>query len=247
MYAQATIHTVVKTSVESGTHAVQLLNRFMKIYAPIFAKLNEFLLELGGGRMLTPEELAPILERFRGELPIDGPASLPDGIFSADGEDTAAAKKARDDLDRVVSNLKRQLNQDDFERFNGGGARARALSRAFAARGGGDARGGAVSSGGGVERAFAGVRRGAARAVKKVVKKAGACVPRRRSRSPSPATRVTRLKGGMTSAADNDPSCKELTAGGRTNPRTGVPSNLLADISRGMSQNALTQGLPFGG
>ena len=49
----------------------------------------------------------------------------------------------------------------------------------------------------------------------------------------------------MTSAADDDPSCKEMVAGGRTNPRTGVPSNLLADIGRSMNQNALKQ-LPFG-
>ena len=64
-------------------------------------------------------------------------------------------------------------------------------------------------------------------------------------RIPRTATRVTRLKGGMTSAADDDPSCKEMVVGGRTNPRTGVPSNLLADISRSMNQNALEQ-LPFG-
>ena len=248
MYAQATIHTVVKTSVESGTHAVQLLNRFMKIYAPIFAKLNEFLLELGGGRMLTPEELAPILDRFRGELPVES-AYIEDSAVAGGGADGAAAKEARGQFERVLSNVRRLLDKEDLQGANGGGARARALSRAFAARGGGDARGGAVSSGGGVERAFAGVRRGAARAAKKVVKKvakkAGACLPR--SRWESSQRLAKRFKGGMTSAADDDPSCKELVAGGRTNPRTGVPSNLLADISRGMSQNALIQGLPFGG
>ena len=216
----------------------------MTLYRPIFDALNTYLLDLGGGRMPTPKELAPVLDRLRGELPINGPASLEDGAVAKDGLDSAAAKEASGQFERVLSNVRRLLDKEDLQGVNGGGARARAVSKAVS--GGGDARG-AVSSGGGVERAFAGVRRGAARAVKKVVKKAGACVPRRRSRSPSPATRVTRLKGGMTSAADNDPSCKELTAGGRTNPRTGVPSNLLADISRGMSQNALTQGLPFGG
>ena len=65
---------------------------FEKIYAPIFAALHEWLLELGGGRMLTPEELAPILERLRGVLPIDGPASLEDG---ASLEDAAAEDAAR--------------------------------------------------------------------------------------------------------------------------------------------------------
>ena len=45
-----------------------MLGLFEKIYAPIFAALHEWLLELGGGRMLTPEELAPILDRWRGEL-----------------------------------------------------------------------------------------------------------------------------------------------------------------------------------
>ena len=207
----------------------------MKIYVPIFAKLNEFLLELGGGRMLTPEELAPILERLRGVLPIDGPASLPDSAVAP-----AAAKKVGDDLNRLVSNLKRHLNKHDFERANGGGARARAVSKAVS--GGGDARG-AVSSGGGVERAFAGVRRGAARAAKKVVKKvakkAGACLPR--SRSASSPRLAKRFKGGMTSAADDDPSCKELVAGGRTNPRTGVPSALKANISQCMNHQALKQ------
>ena len=241
MYAQATIRTVVETSY-TPKKAVRVLDAFMKLYAPVFDELNAYLLELGGGRMLTPEELAPFLDWLRGELPIDGPASLADGIFRADCEDTAAAKKARGDLARVLSNLKRLLNKHDLERANGGGARALAASRAVS--GGGDARG-AVSSGGGVERVFAGVRRGAARAAKKVAKKAGACVPGRRSRSPSPPRRSTRLKGGMTSAADDDPSCKEMVAGGRTNPRTGVPSNLLADISRSMNQNALRQ-LPFG-
>ena len=217
----------------------------MTLYRPIFDALNTYLLDLGGGRMPTPKELAPVLDRLRGELPINGPASLEDGAVAKDGLDSAAAKEASGQFERVLSNVRRLLDKEDLQGVNGGGARARAVSKAVSG-GGGGARA-AVSSGGGVERAFAGVRRGAARAVKKVVKKAGACVPRRRSRSPSPATRVTRLKGGMTSAADNDPSCKELTAGGRTNPRTGVPSNLLADISRGMSQNALTQGLPFGG
>lgn len=238
MYAQATIHTVVKTAIESGTEAVKLLGVFENIYAPIFAALNAWLLELGDGQMLTPEELAPILERLRGQLPIDGPASLPDSAVAP-----AAAKKVGDDLNRVVSNLKRQLNTGDLKRFNRGGARARAASRAVS--GGGDARGGAVSSGGGVERVFAGAKKVAKKVVKKVAKKAGACVPGRRSRSPSPPALAKRLKGGMTSAADDDPSCKELVAGGRTNPRTGVPSNLLADISRSMNQNALEQ-LPFG-
>ena len=191
--------------------------------------------------MPTPEELVPILDRLRGELPIDGPASLPDGAVAP-----AAAKKVRAEFDRVLSNLQRLLNKHDFERANGGGARARALSRAVS--GGGDARGGAVSSGGGVERVFAGAKKVAKKVVKKVAKKAGACVPGRRSRSPSPPRRSTRLKGlegGMTSAADDDPSCKEMVVGGRTNPRTGVPSNLLADIGRSMNQNALKQ-LPFG-
>ena len=242
MYAQATVHTVVKTSVESGTQAVRLMGVFGNIYAPIFAALHKFLLELGGGRMLTPEELAPILDRLRGELPVES-AYVEDDAVAKDGADSAAAKEMRGRFERVLSNLQRLLNKHDLERVNGGSAQARALSRAVS--GGGDVRGGAVSSGGGVERAFAGVRRGAARAVKKVVKKAGACVPRRRSRSRSPATRSTRLRGGMTSAADDDPSCKEMVVGGRTNPRTGVPSNLLADISRGMNQNALKQ-LPFG-
>ena len=85
------------------------------------------------------------------------------------------AKEMRGRFEHVLSNLQRLLNWKDLERANGGGARARALSRAVS--GGGDARG-AVSSGGGVERAFAGVRRGAARAAKKFAKKAGACLPR---------------------------------------------------------------------
>ena len=218
------------------------MGAFEKIYAPIFTALHEWLLELGGGRMLTPEELAPILDRWRGELPVES-AYVEDSAVAKGGADSAAAKKARDRLERVLSNLQRLLNWKDLQRANGGGAQARALSRAVSG-GGGDARG-AVSSGGGVERVFAGVRRGAARAAKKVAKKAGACVPGRRSRSPSPPRRSTRLKGGMTSAADDDPSCKEMVAGGRTNPRTGVPSNLLADIGRSMNQNALKQ-LPFG-
>jgi len=221
------------------------LEKFKTLYAPIFAALHEWLLELGGGRMLTPEELAPILDGMRGQLPIDGPASLEDGAVAKDGADSAAAKEARGQLERVVSNVRRLLNKHDLERANGGGAQARALSRALS--GGGDARGGAVSSSGGAERAFGGAKKAVKKAVKSVAKKAGACLPQRRSRSRSPETRSTRLKGGMTSAADDDPSCKELVPGGRTNPRTGVPSNLLADISRGMSQNALTQGLPFGG
>ena len=235
MYAQATIHTVVKTSVESGTHAVRLLGAFEKIYAPIFAALHEFLLELGGGRMLTPEELVPILDRLRGELPVES-AHIEDGAVAKDCADSAAAKEMRGRFEHVLSNLQRLLNWKDLERANGGGARARALSRAVS--GGGDARG-AVSSGGGVERAFAGVRRGAARAAKKFAKKAGACLPR--SRSASPPRLAKRPKGGMPSTADDDPSCKEMVAGGRTNPRTGVPSNLLADISRSMNQNALKQ------
>jgi len=221
-----------------------VLGLFEKIYAPIFAALHEWLLELGGGRMLTPEELAPILDRWRGELPVES-AYIEDSAVAGGGADGAAAKKARDRLERVLSNLQRLLNKHDLKRVNGGGARARALSRAVSG-GGGDARG-AVSSGGGVERAFGGAKKAMKKAVKSVAKKAAACVPSRRSRSPSPPRRSTRLKGGMTSAADDDPSCKEMVAGGRTNPRTGVPSNLLADISRGMSQNALRQGLPFGG
>ena len=86
MYAQATIHTVVKTCVESGTEAVRLLGAFEKIYAPIFAALHEWLLELGGGRMLTPEELAPILDRFRGELPVES-AYIEDRAVAKDGAD----------------------------------------------------------------------------------------------------------------------------------------------------------------
>ena len=45
----------------------------------------------------------------------------------------------------------------------------------------------------------------------------------------------------MTSAADNDPSCKEMVVGGRTNPRTGVPSALKACITQCMNQDALKQ------
>ena len=234
MYAQATIHTVVKTCIKSGTEAVKLLGVFENIYAPIFAALNAWLLELGDGQMLTPEELAPILERLRGQLPIDGPASLPDSAVAP-----AAAKKVGDDLNRVVSNLKRQLNTGDLKRFNRGGARARAA--AAAAAGGGDARGGAVSSGGGVERTFGGAKKAVKKVVKRVARKAAACVPRRRSRSASSPRLAKRFKGGMTSAADDDPSCKEMVAGGRTNPRTGVPLALKANISQCMNQNALKQ------
>ncbi len=213
-----------------------MLGLFEKIYAPIFAALHEFLLELGGGRMLTPEELAPILDRWRGELPVAS-AYLGDDAVAKDGADGAAAKEARGQYERVLSNLQRLLNWKDLEGGAGGGARARALSKAVSG-GGGGARG-AVSSGGGVERAFAGVRRGAARAAKKVAKKAGACLPR--SRSASSPRLAKRFKGGMTSAADDDPSCKEMVAGGRTNPRTGVPLALKANISQCMNQNALKQ------
>ena len=236
MYAQATIHTVVKTSVESGTHAVRLLGAFEKIYAPIFAALHEWLLELGGGRMLTPEELAPILDRFRGELPVES-AHIEDGAFAKDGADGAAAKEARGRFERVLSNVRRLLDKDDLGRANGGGAHARALSKAVSSGGGIVRR--HPSSGSGVERVFAGVRRGAARAVKKVAKKAGACLPR--SRSASSPRLAKRFKGGMTSAADNDPSCKEMVAGGRTNPRTGVPLALEANITQCMNQQALKQ------
>ena len=207
---------------------------FEKIYAPIFAALHEWLLELGGGRMLTPEELAPILDRLRGELPVES-AHIEDGAVAKDGADGAAAKEARGRFERALSNLQRLLNSKDLEGGAGGGARARALSQAVS-DGGGGARG-AVSSGGGVERAFAGAKK----AVKSVAKKAGACLSGRRSRSPSPQRRSTRLKGGMTSAADDDPSCKEMVAGGRTNPRTGVPSALKANITQCMNHQALKQ------
>ena len=215
---------------------------FEKIYAPIFAALHEWLLELGGGRMLTPEDLAPILDRWRGELPVES-ADLGDGAVAKDGADGAAAKEARGRFERVLSNLQRLLNKDDLGRANGGGARARAVSKAVSGGGGAVRR--HPSSGGGVERTFAGAKKVAKKVVKKVARKAAACVPRRRSRSASPPALAKRLKGGMTSAADDDPSCKEMVAGGRTNPRTGVPSNLLADIGRSMNQNALKQ-LPFG-
>ena len=119
MYAQATIHTVVKTSVESGTHAVRLLGAFEKIYAPIFAALHEFLLELGGGRMLTPEELVPILDRLRGELPVES-AHIEDGAVAKDCADSAAAKEMRGRFEHVLSNLQRLLNWKDLERANGG-------------------------------------------------------------------------------------------------------------------------------
>ena len=213
-----------------------MLGLFEKIYAPIFAALHEWLLELGGGRMLTPEELAPILDRWRGELPVES-AYIEDSAVAGGGADGAAAKEARGRFERVLSNLQRLLNWKDLQRANGGGAQARALSRAVS--GGGDARGGAVSSGGGVERAFAGAKKVAKKVVKKVAKKAGACLPR--SRSASSPRLAKRFKGGMTSAADNDPSCKEMVAGGRTNPRTGVPSALKANITQCMNQQALKQ------
>jgi hypothetical protein len=234
MYAQATIHTVVKTCIKPATEAVRLLGNFEKIYAPIFAALHKFLLELGGGRMLTPEELAPILDRLRGELPVES-AHIEDGAVAKDGADSAAAKEMRGRFEHVLSNLQRLLNWKDLERANGGGARARALSRAVS--GGGDARG-AVSSGGGVERAFGGAKKAVKKAVKSVAKKAGACLPR--SRSASPPRLAKRPKGGMPSTAD-DPSCKEMVAGGRTNPRTGVPSALKANITQCMNQQALKQ------
>ena len=72
-----------------------MLEKFKTIYAPIFAALHEWLLELGGGRMLTPEELAPILDRWRGELPVAS-AYLGDDAVAKDGADGAAAKEARD-------------------------------------------------------------------------------------------------------------------------------------------------------
>ena len=100
----------------------------MTLYRPIFDALHAYLLELGDGQMLTPEELAPILDRFRGELPVES-AHIEDGAVAP-----AAAKKLRDDLNRAVSNLRRLLNKHDFERANGGGARARALSRAATTR-----------------------------------------------------------------------------------------------------------------
>ena len=107
----------------------------MTLYRPIFDALNAYLLELGGGRMLTPEELAPILDRWRGELPVES-AYLGDGAFAKDGADGAAAKEARGRFERVLSNVRRLLDKDDLGRANGGGARARALSRAVS--GGGD-------------------------------------------------------------------------------------------------------------
>ena len=209
----------------------------MTLYRPIFDALNTYLLDLGGGRMPTPRELAPVLDRLRGELPINGPASLEDGAVAKDCLDSAAAKEASGQFERVLSNVRRLLNKHDFERANGGGARARALSRAVS--GGGDARGGTVSSGGGVERAFGGAKKAVKKAVKSVAKKAGACLPR--SRSASPPRLAKRPKGGMPSTADDDPSCKEMVAGGRTNPRTGVPLALKANISQCMNQNALKQ------
>ena len=123
MYAQATIRTVVETSY-TPKKAVRVLDAFMKLYAPVFDELNAYLLELGDGRMLTPEELAPILDRFRGELPVES-AHIEDGAFAKDGADGAAAKKARGDLARVLSNLKRLLNKHDLERANGGGQAAK--------------------------------------------------------------------------------------------------------------------------
>ena len=119
MYAQATIHTVVKTAVESGTEAVRLLGAHGKIFAPVFDELNAYLLELGGGRMLTPEELAPILDRLRGQLPIED-AYIEDGAVAGGGADGAAAKKARGQYQRVLSNLRRLLNSKDLEGGAGG-------------------------------------------------------------------------------------------------------------------------------
>ena len=211
------------------------MNAFMTLYRPIFDALNAYLLELGDGRMLTPEELAPILDRFRGELPVES-AHIEDGAFAKDGADGAAAKEARGRFERVLSNVRRLLDKEDLQGVNGGGARARAVSKAVS--GGGDARG-AVSSGGGVERAFGGAKKAVKKAVKSVAKKAGACLPR--SRSASPPAPAKRLRGGMTSAADDDPSCKEMVAGGRTNPRTGVPSALKANITQCMNHQALQQ------
>ena len=214
------------------------MNAFMTLYRPIFDALNAYLLELGDGRMLTPEELAPILDRFRGELPVES-AHIEDGAFAKDGADGAAAKEARGRFERVLSNLQRLLNKDDLGRANGGGARARAVSKAVSGGGGAVRR--HPSSGGGVERTFAGAKKVAKKVVKKVARKAAACVPRRRSRSASPPALAKRLRGGMTSAADDDPSCKEMVVGGRTNPRTGVPSALKANISQCMNQKALKQ------
>ena len=42
MYAQATINKVVKTCIKPGKRAVQTLDAFMKLYAPIFAALHEW-------------------------------------------------------------------------------------------------------------------------------------------------------------------------------------------------------------
>jgi len=210
--AAATIDNIIESSWK-GQDGVRLVGRFENIYMPIFEMLQTFLIEAFGGRLPDEDELAPVLDSVRGKHRL-GECQLQDGAVSGDRE-TEAVSRMRGGLARLAGEIGTVLSPARVQEIKNAaqpGWRGKAWSSYYAVR----------------DYAKGGFRR------RRVVvdDDDDDCGPSKRLRAGE----------GMPSAAENDPSCKELEPHGSTDPRAGVRrTNLLADIANHARRNAVHQ------
>jgi hypothetical protein len=213
--AAATIDNIIESSYK-GQRGVDLVGRFMKIYIPIFEMLQEFLIEAFGGRLPTEVEVEALVNRQRGKTRL-GTCQLKDGAVSG-ASAWATESEMRVRIDALAAAVREDLSPSrvtEAARTNKPGLVGKAWRTGYA-----------VANGASAALAFA---RGGFR--------------RRRDADDDDWGSSKRLRAGegMPSAAETDPSCKELEPHGSTNPRSGVRRNLLADIGRHQARNAVHQ------
>ena len=210
--AAATIGNIIESSCK-GQAGVRLVGKFMVIYIPIFKMLQAFLIEAFGGRLPNEDELEVVLNKSRGEFRL-GEVQLQDGAVAGDLE-TEAVSRMRGGLARLNGEIGTVLSParvKEIKKATQPGWRGKTWSSYYAVR----------------DYAKGGFRR------RRIVDDDDDDGDERPSKS-------MRVGEGMPSAADWDDSCKAVEPQGSTNPRSGVRRNLLADIRRHQSKNAVHQ------
>ena len=218
--AAATIDNIIESS-HKGQAGVDLVDAFVKMYTPIFEMLHAFLLKAFGDRLPTVDELAVVLDRQRGKVRLAECQLQDSAVSGASAHATRRAMAGK--IDTLAQAVQEDLSQSRIKeafRTNKPGLTGWAWGAGYAAANG-------------VSAALA-YARGSYR--------------RRRDEDDDGDERPSkslRVGEGMPSAAEYaaafDDSCKELEPQGSTNPRSGVRRNLLADIRRHQSKNAVHQ------
>ena len=212
--AAATIDNIIESS-RKGQRGVNLVNKFVALYKPIFEMLQAFLIEAFGGRLPTEDEVEVLVNRFRGKVRL-GECQLSDSAVAgraASASESLIAGK----VDALAEALREDLSPSRV-------TEAARTKRSAAWRFAYGARDYAYA-------AVAAVKRGVPR--------------RRDDADDDDdcgSSKRLRVGEGMPSAADWDGSCKEVEPQGSTDPRAGVRrTNLLADIANHARRNAVHQ------